>query len=643
MKTGADGTLSEKSTALASTESKLTFGIGGCNNSNLEEMSAQTLEQEERRRERALPALQGFVALSILFFLGRLIALPEGSNALFDLWLYQRIQDGLTASSILAVFIVLRQSSSAWRGQRYDLIVFLWGSYFLAHIACTRQQKYGLLQLSFEGDEYDDQPLQLLLGTIFVALFIGYLEVGVVWAAALVHVHIGACLAWDVVLGDGADRRQLWGCLGADYVLCCLLLVCGWRERRIRRKLWRQEEEQVATMAVLEQWAKSFGRCEADEEPEVSIYECTQALVVEHRAWQPFVAAVFDVFGRLEWRIAQGLDKPELCFGQETNSTLDELFGQSLAGQPLDFLLGPEPETLTAKADWWREQERLHTFVALEVGSGPSGADQSLNSDPTQVARKITLSCKDVAGKVLDIDLLLRRGHGKTALFGILRSNNAAVGGSDKPSNCNSVRLHVLEALSVESSCEWAGGSSAASALPLPLKDQTGFGTDVLAWVDAAAPCLPVLKCTQEFEDLMGCSLGSSLKERMFEGDRFETWLREGLHAPVAQSTADDARDAPKVTRVRMRSAWSHGEEIRAECLSNFSVDGQGEDLVDCDVRPVLLAFMNISQGFFHGTDPSKAGAASGCFSGRTLGTMAQACFAPSLADAGKRNLVWQE
>merc|ERR1719414_1665021 len=49
-----------------------------------------------------------------------------------------------------------------------------------------------------------------------------------------------------------------------------------------------------------------------------------------------FMAAVFDVFGNLEWRTLHGADGPRLYFPEQSNAALAELLGRSVAGQPLD-------------------------------------------------------------------------------------------------------------------------------------------------------------------------------------------------------------------------------------------------------------------------------------------------------------------
>lgn len=309
------------------------------------------------------------------------------------------------------------------------------------------------------------------------------------------------------------------------------------------------------------------------------------------------MAAVFDIFGHLQWRSQSEMDEPRLCFDDDCNPpALQELLGHPVAGSPLEVLLGPCHSRRGNERDrWHRERQRLWDYAALEARN-----DSDPESQSRVLARKIALTCVSPSRRKFEIELFVRPCSAGRALFGILVQQGAPHADPLAPQ----VATHPLgngNLVRSSSHVDSNASSSNASSEPLPLVDsESDMSMDLVSvWIESAKAGYPLLKSSIGFRLLSGpTELGMRFSQLLVDRASFSVWLQKCVDSFLEDPTT---ANLPGPIQLRLQPIGQAGSfmQFKAECNMDFQSLGEGINTVMASGAyslPTRLVFSNITQ-----------------------------------------------
>lgn len=510
------------------------------------------------------------------------------------------------ANSLSFVTLLLAHRFNWCRFEHFDLQLSAISAHCLIFQCLTRSHTEQLLGLNIGPPAYDE-AYQIIMCLMWWAAVMPQAEIDVRYQLVLGHVNIIAWMGFGLRFGTPSATMGMFIKLSISYYLILGLLIDHNRRADQRRY------DMLVLHHRLEQ--------QVNQERGLARYEREAALAkisaAEQSALRSFMAAVFDIFGHLEW-IRTGVDEPKLCFSPtEQNTSLNALMKQDLSGKPLDALLGKAPPVGEAREKWHRERQRLWNYAVVEA---EPQCEEDNGERVNNVARKLALTCVDSTGSPFEAEILMRPGSGAGTLFGLLvLTRREEIMPTSEASEAILEAGVATERLMREAiAFKPVGETSWESTSRASSEDWQHYdNAQVSAWVDASDDALPIVACSATFSWLSRSGEGETLKlmDMVINKESFANWLRSCLSCWVhgENQTANPCFLYP-VRLCTLASSRSFVEikslvQFASADLYEFERETAGKN--KCMKVPVKLSFMSLTMkglGAASQLDPERGG-----------------------------------
>jgi len=533
------------------------------------------------RRARVLPMLK--VMSAVYLFIWVFWWLLPHEDMAFEVWLFFRINSGISTIGCAISTLFLLQRQEAWR--HYDFVATFWGCHFLVFQAFSRTSTETLLGLETNTPGHDE-GLQVLCCIGWIIGFLCFAEVNLLYLLWLVHFGPLVWVLNGVWLGVSTSTEMFIKLSLVYYLISMLTLFQAIRSERACRQMLQMQ-------VSLERQAQMERSLVQAERTAI----VNKAFAVEQQALRAFMAAVFDIMGQLEWRTIEADSEPTLCFIDEPNPALDSLLKTSTSGMPLEVVLGPPPDPRGPGRDkYTKERQRLCSYAYMEATRPREDAGESTGHCST---RKISITCADSSGQQFEAELFIGPGGSDRALFGMLLLNagqhDFAARHEPKDRFPNFAQIGCDS-----SSSDWtnpvSSNTSSEGAL-LMLESAEAQKGDFAVWVDASNPQLPILKCTVAFTCLSGpSSSGAYFIDWVEEREAFYRWVQLQMNQLSCES-ANSRDDSPFSLRLHPPGAAGKTLQFRASCYLEVgpSEGSQGVDESTSNEMMAKLCLHNVT------------------------------------------------
>lgn len=488
-----------------------------CDNSELE------LRRIQEKKTRIMPLIIGMCSFYCFIVIVWWLMPTDGLHT--ETWLFYRTNN--VASGLAFLIFTAGHYFNWWDFANFDLQAILIGLHWLGYQSLTVNNTERLLGLQTSTPTHDE-AYQLIICMAFWSAIVARAEIKFWYQLALLHIHMIIWVGLEILLERPEAADGLFLKMSAAYYFIILLMI------ELNRRAEKTSREMFVLRHLLERQVVQE-RALAKDERDAAMAKVSAA---EQSALRSFMAAVFDIFGHLNW-VRTGVDEPKLCFTSQDTS-LNALMKQDLSGKPLDALLGRAPAHGEARDRWHLERQRLWNYAAREAAPQHEEEEQTEEqSGVLKVARKLTLTCTDATGNTFEAELFLRPGSEGRTLFGLLLLTR---GDEFKLLSESSPDVPAMEKLPMMPPVRTAGESafeSLTSCYSVSEDGTSADGAEVSVWVDAALNDLPVVVSSSTFSWLSRHEDGETVKLMDIVSGKhcFENWFRHCL------------------------SSWVHGEE----------------------------------------------------------------------------------